>query len=475
MTIKKRTLYLIGIAVLSYSWRLLELDRTGFTWDELIYYKAGMLYLSGFRDYNIEHPPLIKYIIGISTFLLGRGELWVRLPVAILGSIIPIATFYLTEIIYRDMHTALLAAIIACQEVNLIGHSRLATLDAPATLFTILIISCYLQYIYNGKLRYLVFLALTLGLGLLTKYTVAVAALLITIYWILLDRVWRVKPHSILRLGLGLSFGLGIYVALSLLLGFNPILTITAIMEIRKESSILSTPLATIKEILVKLSPTYLALLAISLPNTRGDTSSYLIAVSFIILTLIVSILGVTGIRFLLTPLIFLSILAARGLIFLISKSRFLLALTVVILSFHVIYPSIVHPYYISHVNPLYILLGPQYLTDSDLGWGQLLKEAIGLITEHYDIGSSVITNYAPHLIEYYTGRRVYVVGCLSYGYSKINSIGEALKARATHLIVYKSDGIIWNYNEAIENLIRNSKLLLTVRKGAELVEVYSI
>lgn len=96
-------------------------------------------------------PPLIKYIIRISTFLLGRGEIWARLPVAILGSIIPIATFYLAETLYRDMRTDLLAAIIASQEVNLIGHSRLATLDAPATLFTILTISYNLQYIWSSK------------------------------------------------------------------------------------------------------------------------------------------------------------------------------------------------------------------------------------------------------------------------------------------------------------------------------------
>ncbi|MEM1586692.1 MAG: hypothetical protein QXX99_00325 [Candidatus Bathyarchaeia archaeon] len=49
------------------------------------------------------------------------------------------------------------------------------------------------------------------------------------------------------------------------------------------------------------------------------------------------------------------------------------------------------------------------------------------------------------------------------------------MKAGATHLIVYKSGGIIWNYDEEIESLIRNFKLLLTIEKGVELVEVYSI
>lgn len=467
---KKIILHLMGVAALSYIWRLLELGQAGFTWGEIIYYRAGILYLAGFKGCNVENPPFIKYLIGIF-LMLGRGEFWARLPVAILGSIIPVIVFYLAKALYEDVYTALLAAIIVSQEVNLIGYSRLAAPDAPATLFTLLAILYYFRYASNGKLSSLAALALTIGLGLLTKYTAAMAAPLTIIYWILLNKVWKIKLHSILRLGMGLALGFGIYVGLSLLLGFNPTLTLTALMETYRESLKSFTPLATVEDLLVKPSPTYLALLALALPHVRREVGTYLAAASFITPTIIVLTLGVGGIRLLLTPLIFLSILIARGLIYSMNRSRLLLALAAAMLILHAYYPSIIHPYYISHVNPLYNLLGSPRLPDSDLGWGQILKESLKLIADN--AGAFIITNYAPHLVEYYTGRGVYVVGYSSYGYNKISSVQEAFKVKATHLIIYKSDGVIWNYNEVIEDLIKNSRLMFTMRFGVEVVEVY--
>jgi len=56
-----------------------------------------------------------------------------------------------------------------------------------------------------------------------------------------------------------------------MLLGFNPTLAITAITEIHKESLILPHAPSYNKEILVKLSPVYLALLALSLPYIRRE------------------------------------------------------------------------------------------------------------------------------------------------------------------------------------------------------------
>ncbi len=117
-----------------------------------------------------DHPPMIIYLIKLSTTIFGTTELAVRLPSILISLIVTILT-YLT--IYELTSNPILGyfgiIILNLIPVFTLGPV-LATPDIPLILFWSLGIFFLIKLIKTNNINYWYYLALATGLGFLSKY-----------------------------------------------------------------------------------------------------------------------------------------------------------------------------------------------------------------------------------------------------------------------------------------------------------------
>ena len=157
-------------------------------------YAVGYCYpnAKNILDYtNPEHPPLVKYLIGISMVTLGdRPEFW-RIPSIIAGALILILIFLSMRAILGNVMGGLLgavAALLTVLDISFRSLSMVALLDIFVALFT------YLTYYFTlrGKLTYS---SIALGFGFVSKFSGAFAGVPPLIEWIKKE-----KPAKVLLL-----------------------------------------------------------------------------------------------------------------------------------------------------------------------------------------------------------------------------------------------------------------------------------
>lgn len=138
-----------------------------------------------------DHPPLIFLVENISMKVFGENNSAFRLPSAILG----IASVYLLYLIARRIFnekTAIVAAAVYAVTLNAVYISRLALQEAAVILFLLLSTWLFLKALDND--RWLPWLGVSVGLGLLAKYTAFIVVPIFISYLILRRRdVFRNK------------------------------------------------------------------------------------------------------------------------------------------------------------------------------------------------------------------------------------------------------------------------------------------
>ncbi len=118
--------------------RFWMLPESGLTTDEAEKMEAVEYYREGKLWVDLEHPPVEKYLIFISTSIFGDDEWAVKLPNAILGSLIPIAVFMVASKVGKGPWPGLIAASIASLSPLLIGYSLIAKEDTPVSLLSLI-------------------------------------------------------------------------------------------------------------------------------------------------------------------------------------------------------------------------------------------------------------------------------------------------------------------------------------------------
>jgi undecaprenyl-diphosphatase len=122
--------------------------------------------------------PMVAYLIALSTRLGGSSEFFVRLPAVLLALGIQIILYVLTRALFTSERAAFMALLIAACLPLFSAGSVLMTIDAPLMFFWAATIFAFWQVIQTradrrrGN-RWWIFLGLALGLGLLSKYTMA--------------------------------------------------------------------------------------------------------------------------------------------------------------------------------------------------------------------------------------------------------------------------------------------------------------
>ncbi|MHA1617567.1 MAG: ArnT family glycosyltransferase [Candidatus Njordarchaeales archaeon] len=436
MRIKIRSLMIIAISatiILALATRVTSLNEPGFTCDEITYVEAGIKYLKYFDfEYNVEHPPLAKYLIGLSVLALGTTEFSARLPIAILGTLTCLIVFFLAKELY-DQYTALLSSILIALSTYHIAHSRVATLDVPLTFFYVLTILLFWKGLKNRW--YLLFSGIALGLAIATKYTGIYLYFIIGVYLIIYENLIKYR-HSILSINLSKELLVAAFLSIGTFIVVAPFLLSSSISVTYLD---LEVPLITksvyrnfhhlqtghanyfIGEVTNAPPPWfYLVYLTFRLPIPmiiffglglayalyKRSRQEVLLLLWILIPLGIFSFQKVKLLHYLVPIIPPLCILAARSMVVIISvlrnRTKKLIGLTIVLAL--IIWQALIvystHPYYLLYFNEF--AGGPvgatRYFT---IGWGEGLREAAHYV-ETYISSNEKVASFYNHLVSFY-------------------------------------------------------------------------
>lgn len=177
----------VVLALIAFLPRLLLALKLDLVTDEVVYILGGKIYFpllvhlhigTSQWNYNYEHPPFVKLLIGLSLALnqaLGHPLpelLTARLPSILMGTLLVVALYALARTPFGRV-VALAAALCLAVSPWLVYFSALAYLDMTMT--TLVTIAYLLTwYAIRRPWLYLV-VALLVGLGVDSKYTAALA------------------------------------------------------------------------------------------------------------------------------------------------------------------------------------------------------------------------------------------------------------------------------------------------------------
>jgi 4-amino-4-deoxy-L-arabinose transferase-like glycosyltransferase len=175
------------IALFAFLPRLLLAQQLDVVTDEVVYILGGKITFSLLShaqigapgwNYNYEHPPLVKLLIGFSIYVNARlgsplSELLAaRLPGCIIGTLLPLAVYHLGKLSFGRLSTGLAALSLAASPW-LTYFSALAYLDM---IMTTLITLAYLLLLPAIRRPWLYLLiALLVGMAGASKYTAVLA------------------------------------------------------------------------------------------------------------------------------------------------------------------------------------------------------------------------------------------------------------------------------------------------------------
>ena len=187
-TIDRRMAVALALLCLfGFGLRMRGLDRIGFAEDEINKLEAVRAYERGDIAQNAEHPMLLKTLIFIS---LRAAQAWnaradmahhisdevaLRLPNVLFGALTVIPLFLLTAALF-DRRTGLCAAVLWAFGVNAITYNRIGKEDTLLVFFMLLAFYFYLRakqasgFAPKQKNKFYVWSAVSFGLMLASKY-----------------------------------------------------------------------------------------------------------------------------------------------------------------------------------------------------------------------------------------------------------------------------------------------------------------
>lgn len=120
--------------------------------DEIYFARTAYEHLYELPIYENTHPPLGKVMISTGIAVLGLSPFAWRLPVALMGMMSGVLAFMLARAVFRSKGAGLLTGLLFGLDGLLISQSRIATVDAMITAFT-LAAFCFGWWFYRTHLR----------------------------------------------------------------------------------------------------------------------------------------------------------------------------------------------------------------------------------------------------------------------------------------------------------------------------------
>ncbi len=147
---------------------------------------------------NLEHPPMVKYLIALSIAVLGDRPLFWRIPNIIAGVIMLILLFYLVESITRNKWLGVVVVLLASLDPIMRALSSIALLDIYVALFTVASLIPAVHKRYH--------LAILLGI-IGSTFKFSVLFVLIPIYLLYIREALKKNPRFIEAVSKTIYFG----------------------------------------------------------------------------------------------------------------------------------------------------------------------------------------------------------------------------------------------------------------------------
>lgn len=161
-TFYKRLLLLLLFTTI---FRLIYINFIELAPDEAYYWDLSRRLQLSYYD----HPPMLMYIIGLFTKVLGNTEFAVRLPSVIISALVTALIYLIGKELFDErvgFYSALLANLTLIYAVGGI----LATVDTPFGLFWLLALYFGVKALKSGNGKWWYLKDVALGLGMLSKY-----------------------------------------------------------------------------------------------------------------------------------------------------------------------------------------------------------------------------------------------------------------------------------------------------------------
>ncbi|KKS04515.1 MAG: glycosyl transferase family 39 [Candidatus Curtissbacteria bacterium GW2011_GWA2_41_24] len=172
------------IVLLNLFLRLFRLDSPNFAYfDEKNFFLPVIRNsLQGLPDFSNEQPQLVKYIIVQSIRLFGDNPWGWRIPSAIFGILLVLATYFLAKKIFGGKSIPLLSALFLTFEFSLFIHSRIIMMEVFFATFVIFGFLFIWSYVKNLKLQDILLAGAFFGLAAQVKWATAIPLALALIF-----------------------------------------------------------------------------------------------------------------------------------------------------------------------------------------------------------------------------------------------------------------------------------------------------
>lgn len=179
--------------------------------DHSIYLQGGKAILSGktlYVDYLDLKSPMIYYVYAGFRFIFGSSEFAIRYADFFYQSGSIFLLILVLKKLIRDDAVAYLSGCLYALLYTSSGYSVELHCETIATPFIIL--TTYL--LVKNKTGYweYAFAGITIGLLTALKYTLGIVSVSAVIYILLIEKTWRLRIISTIRLGLGIVMGFGV-------------------------------------------------------------------------------------------------------------------------------------------------------------------------------------------------------------------------------------------------------------------------
>lgn len=146
--------------------------------------------------------PMVAYLIALSTRLGGDTEFFIRLPAVLLSTGTALLTFLLADRLCRSRWAGLQAVLLLAAIPLYEAGSILMTIDAPLVFFWSLTLLLFHRALTADSNAWWLLSGISLGLGLLSKYTMAVMVPQTLLYLVLSrnHRFWMRRSGPYLAL-----------------------------------------------------------------------------------------------------------------------------------------------------------------------------------------------------------------------------------------------------------------------------------
>ena len=190
ITFNKWRIIFLVFAICYLVFLLIDLSKMPLQWDEVVHLNNGIFLKTGqFTNFinNSFYPPLYDSFTMIFFNTLGISLVSGRL-VSVVFSILTLwAVFELANDIYGEK-TAIISAVLLGIMPGYFWLSRVAMLDVMLVFFFILSLLFFFRWLKNGKNSMLFLSGLSLGFGLLTKYQIVAAGVVMVVTLLVFGR-----------------------------------------------------------------------------------------------------------------------------------------------------------------------------------------------------------------------------------------------------------------------------------------------